>query len=117
MTAIFPFAMASCCLYPTLLAAGEVVDLAISEKQGIFQLALEMILDASPEDVHYVITDYFHIYRIDPSIVESEVLGIVSHPYQDDDESDDSGVVLDTRLSRPRLLHKVARLTDSLRHG
>jgi hypothetical protein len=74
-TAMFLFAMASCCLYTPFLAAGGVVDLMISESQGVYQFALEMILDASAEDVRYVITDYAHIYRIDPSIVESEILG------------------------------------------
>jgi hypothetical protein len=74
MTAIFVSALASCCLYSTLLEAGEVVKLAISDKQDVYQLELEMILDAPYEDVHYVITDYVHIYRINPSIVESDIL-------------------------------------------
>ena len=72
---MFLFAMASCYLYFPVLAAGEVVDLAISDRKGVYQVALEMILDAPFDDVHSVITDYVHIYRIDPSIVESEILG------------------------------------------
>ena len=71
----FLFAMTSAGLYSSPLTAGEMVKLELTEKQGTFYLALEMILDAPFEDVHYVITDYAHIYRIDPSIVESEVLG------------------------------------------
>ena len=74
MTAIFLFAMVGCCLYSTLLVAGEVVELAISDEQGIYHLKLEMILDAPFKDVHYVITDYVHIYRINPSIIESAIL-------------------------------------------
>ena len=69
------FAMTSAGLYSSSLTAGEMVKLVLTEKQDTFYLALEMILDAPFEDVHYVITDYAHIYRIDPSIVESEVLG------------------------------------------
>jgi hypothetical protein len=42
--------------------------------------------------------------------------GLVIYPYEDDDEGDDSAVVLETRLSQPVSLHKVARLTNSLRH-
>lgn len=72
--AIFLFALAGCCLYSTLLAAGEVVELTLSHKQGVYQLKLEMILDAPFEDVHHVITDYVHIYRLNPSIVESEIM-------------------------------------------
>ena len=68
-------AMATSGLYSSSLTAGEVVKLVLTEKQDTFHLALAMILDAPFEDVHYVITDYAHIYRIDPSIVESEVLG------------------------------------------
>ena len=41
--------------------------------------------------------------------------GLVIYPYEDDEDGDDSGVVLDTRLTQPALLHKIARLTGSLR--
>lgn len=68
------FACAVCCSYPGCLCAGEVVDLELHRKQGEFRLELEMLLDAKYEDVHYVITDYVHIYRINPSIVDSSVL-------------------------------------------
>jgi hypothetical protein len=75
ITATFLFAVASCGLYSPLLAAGELIDLSIGDKQGVYHLALAMILDAPFADVHHVVTDYVHIYRIDPSIVESEILG------------------------------------------
>jgi hypothetical protein len=71
----FLIAMTSAGLYSSPLTAGEMVKLELTEKQGTFHLVLDMILDAPFEDVHYVITDYAHLYRIDPSIVESEVLG------------------------------------------
>jgi hypothetical protein len=73
---IAPFALATgnICLHTTSLAAAQVIDLSINDKQGVYQLALEMILDAPLKDVRYVITDYAHIYRIDPSIVESEIV-------------------------------------------
>ena len=75
ITATFLFAVASCGLYSPLLAAGELINLSIGDKQGVYHLALAMILDAPFADVHHVVTDYVHIYRIDPSIVESEILG------------------------------------------
>ena len=74
MTATFLFAVASCGLYSSLLAAGELIDLSIGDKQGVYHLAIAMILDVPFADVNHVITDYVHIYRIDPSIVESGIL-------------------------------------------
>jgi hypothetical protein len=74
LTATIFFAMASCGLSSPFLTAGEVVNLAIREKQGEYQLELAMIMNAPFDDVRHVITDYVHIYRIDPSIVESQVL-------------------------------------------
>lgn len=74
---IMPFLLAvtSCGLYSPSLAAVQLVNFSVGVKQGIYHLALVMILDARFTDVHYVITDYAHIYRIDPSIVESGILG------------------------------------------
>jgi hypothetical protein len=73
-TAVFVFAMTSVGLHPPLSVAAEVVHLAVNDKQGVYQLALEAILNAPADDVHYIITDYAHIYRIDPSIVESSIM-------------------------------------------
>jgi len=66
--------LASYCLPFTQLSAAELVHLALDQNQGVYQLRLEIILDASPENVHKVVTDYVHIYRINPSIIDSEVL-------------------------------------------
>jgi hypothetical protein len=73
-TAMFLVAMAGCYLCPRALAAGQVVDLSMSDSQGVYHVALETILNAPFEEVHSVITDYVHIYRIDPARVESEIL-------------------------------------------
>lgn len=70
----FVFMAVNMALYSPLLPAAHVVNLAVNDKQGIYQLALDVILNARPVDVHYVITDYAHIYRIDPSIVESNII-------------------------------------------
>jgi hypothetical protein len=74
MIATFLFAVTSCGLYSPLSVAGQVLNLSVGDKHGVYHLALAMIVDAPFADVHYVITDYVHIYRIDPSIVESEIL-------------------------------------------
>jgi len=75
MIAALVVAMGNCCLHSTTLEAAQVVALAMNEKAGIYQLALEVILSARSDDVHHVITDYDHIYRIDPAIVESGIMG------------------------------------------
>jgi hypothetical protein len=75
MIATFHFAVVSYGLYSPLLAAGHVLNISAGDKHGIYHLALAVIVDAPFADVHHVVTDYVHIYRIDPSIVESEILG------------------------------------------
>jgi len=75
MIATFHFAVVGCGLYSPLLAAGHVLNISAGDKHGIYHLELAMIVDAPFADVHHVVTDYLHIYRIDPSIVESEILG------------------------------------------
>ena len=62
------------CLFPKRLVAGELVELALTHNQGVYHLNLKMNLDATPENLHDVVTDYVHIYRLNPSIIESEVL-------------------------------------------
>lgn len=54
--------------------AGEIIVLDLDAQQGKYQLKVEIILDAPASDIQYVITDYVHIYRLNPSIVESEVM-------------------------------------------
>lgn len=66
--------LASYCLPSAQLNAAELVHLELDQDQGVYQLRLEIILDASPENVHEVVTDYVHIYRINPSIIDSEIL-------------------------------------------
>lgn len=66
--------LASCLLLSTRLLAAELVELALNQDQGVYHLRLEMILDASHGDVHDVVTDFVHIYRLNPSIIDSEIL-------------------------------------------
>lgn len=71
---LFVSIMAGCGLYPVMLMAGQVTELTLSHKKGVYQLELEMILDAPAEHVHYVVTDFTHIYRLNPSIVDSKII-------------------------------------------
>jgi hypothetical protein len=54
--------------------AGRLETLSITEKDGEYETLIVALLDAPSEYVYDVITDYRHIYRINPSIVESELL-------------------------------------------
>lgn len=74
VTSLLFTASVACSLYCTVLKAGEVLELALSKSQGVYQLELEMVLDATSEDVRRVLTDYVHIYRINPSISESSIM-------------------------------------------
>ena len=66
--------LVGCGMHSTRVTAGEIIDLALRSKQGVYQLKLEIILDAPAEHIHHVVTDYAHIYRLNPSIVESEIM-------------------------------------------
>ena len=73
-TASALFLLSGCWAYAAPSTAGELIELALSYERGVYQLNLEMVLYAPADDVRYVLTDYVHIYRINPSIVESEIL-------------------------------------------
>ena len=88
--AALTFILLTCgCLTSTHLVAEELVELDLSHERGVFHLRLEMILEAPHQDVHYVVTDYAHIYRLNPSIVESAVMETL----------DDSVVRIKTRIN------------------
>ncbi len=71
---LFVMLLAGCGLNSAQLMAGEITELALLSKRGIYQLKLEIILDAPAKYIRQVVTDYAHIYRLNPSIVESEIL-------------------------------------------
>ena len=62
--------------------AYELNHVEVTEDKGIFQFQLTTIIDAPAKYVRQVLTDYTHIYRLNPSIIESEVL-----PSQNSDET------------------------------
>jgi len=62
-----------------LSVASELNVFSVTERDGEFESRIEALIDAPAEYVYAVITDYKHIYRINPSIVESELL-----PAEDD---------------------------------
>lgn len=46
----------------------------VTEDNGIFHIKVSAIITAPAEYIRYVLADYTHIYRLSPSIIESEVL-------------------------------------------
>jgi hypothetical protein len=54
--------------------AGNIDELSVTEDNGIYQITVSAQLAATEEHVRQVITDYAHAYRINRSIIESEVL-------------------------------------------
>jgi hypothetical protein len=55
-------------------ATGELESLTVSEQDGVYEIHARMRLDAPAAEVFEVLTDYAHLYRLDPSITESLVL-------------------------------------------
>ena len=55
-------------------AKNDVPDVEVSEQGGVYRISAEVLIDAPSEYVRQVLTDFVHIYRLNPSIIESEVL-------------------------------------------
>ena len=68
---------------PLSLFAYELNHAVVTEDKGIFHLQFTTIIDAPAEYVRQVLTDFTHIYRLNPSVIESEVL-----PSQQSDETE-----------------------------
>jgi hypothetical protein len=67
-------ALTTLLLFTSLSTAGEFKELSIIEEADEYRLRIVMIMDSSADYVYRVITDYKHLYRIHPSITESEIL-------------------------------------------
>ena len=56
--------------------AGNLIDLAVSDVNGVYSIRVDMVVHAAPENVYDVLTDYANIHRLNPSITESELLAV-----------------------------------------
>jgi hypothetical protein len=61
-------------IQPVCIHAYELTQTEVTEYNGIFTIKVAAVIDAPPEYIRAVLTDYLHIYRLSPSIIESEVL-------------------------------------------
>ena len=77
------------CVQIPLAYAVHIDELQVSETQGVYRINLVSQVQAPVHYVHDVLTDYKHIYRLDPTIIDSEILA----------SPDDDVVRVRTRIS------------------
>jgi len=73
-TVIRPCVLAALLLFSSISAAVELEELSVTEAEGEYRLRIVSVLDAPAHYVYNVITDYKHAYRINPSVIEAEIL-------------------------------------------
>jgi len=61
-------------LFSSITPASELEELSVHETGGVYSLRIISVIDAPMEYVYNVITDYEHVYRINPAITEVEIL-------------------------------------------
>ena len=71
---VIPCACLLLCLLVPPARAAELGELQVSESEGFYRIELAMQMQAPAQYVRRVLTDYEHIYRLDPAIVDSEIL-------------------------------------------
>ncbi|MGD2053256.1 MAG: hypothetical protein PVG45_04030, partial [Gammaproteobacteria bacterium] len=59
---------------PLYVLAFEFSEAEVTENNGIFHIRIAAVITAPPAYIRAVLSDYLHIYRLSPSIIESEVL-------------------------------------------
>ena len=59
---------------PLYARAFDFTEAEITEENGVFHIKVSAFIDAPPDYIRYVLADSAHIYRLSPSIIESEVL-------------------------------------------
>lgn len=62
------------CVCITPVNAVDITELQVFENGGVYHINMVTVIDAPAEYVHKVLTDYVHIYRLNPSITESRIL-------------------------------------------
>lgn len=57
------------------LGAVNLTELQINEVEGVYHIRMTSMVNAPAQYVRDVLTDYVHIYRLNPAITESGILG------------------------------------------
>ena len=68
------YALIALCLVALQVDAVEIGELEASEEGGVYQIKLATVIDAPVEYVYRVLTDYVHLHRLHPSIIQSDIL-------------------------------------------
>lgn len=68
------YALIILCLVALQADAVEIRELEVSEDGGVYQIKLVAVIDAPAEYVYTVLTDYVHLHRLHPSIIQSDIL-------------------------------------------
>lgn len=61
-------------LLPLAAAAGQILQSAVTEQDDVYDIDIRARIEAPLATVHRVITDYDHLYRVNPAIVESRIV-------------------------------------------
>ena len=62
------------CLQLPFAQAADLAELQVSETRGVYRINLVMQMQVPADYVQAVLTDYKHIYRLDPAIIDSGIL-------------------------------------------
>ena len=71
---VLRFVMTLAFSLPASSIAQDFTDTHVTEDDGVFHVRVSAIIEAPAEYVRNVLTDYSHLYRLSPSIIENEVL-------------------------------------------
>lgn len=73
---------------PSVLLSGQPPEIEVTEQSGIYKIEAVAVINASASHVRRVLTDFIHIHRMNPSIIESDVVK----------QYDDDSVCVSTRI-------------------
>jgi hypothetical protein len=59
---------------PPMPQAEQAPEIEIIEQSGVYQIKVVAVIAAPASYVRHVLTDFLHIYRLNPSIIESDVV-------------------------------------------
>ena len=73
-SAIRIYTLPALLLFSFTLSSNDIEELSVTVSDGVYSLKATSVLDVPADYVYYIITDYLHAYRINPSITEIEIL-------------------------------------------
>ena len=68
------FVLLGCFFSLQSVLAGEVLESYVGSEGDHFRVHIDMLIDAHPEQVRELLTDYAHLDRLSPSITDSQLI-------------------------------------------